>query len=93
MVASPQAKALFASFGVVQGSLNAFTDQPLAIKCLIPFTVHGVIEKYSAPAYLALPLLLGLHRRPRDRALWLGMGGALVIAYNLTDWNATDTDH
>jgi len=90
--ASPRAKVLFASFGAVQGSLNAFTDQPLAIKRLIPFKVHGLIEKYSGPAYVALPLLLGVHRNPRDRALWLGMGAALITAYNLTDWNATNTN-
>jgi len=92
VVASPRAKALFAAFGAVQGTLNAFTDQPLALRRLIPFRLHGLIEKHSGPAYVALPLLLGLHRRPRDRALWLGTGAALVTAYNLTDWNATDTD-
>ena len=86
--ASGKARAVFAAFGLVQGALNAFTVQPYAIAAEVPFRLHGTIERNSAPVYLGLPLLLGLHREPRARTLWLGVGAALVTVYNLTDWEA-----
>lgn len=86
-------RALFAAFAAVQGSLNALTDQPLAIARLVPFALHGRIEKLSAPLYLLAPLLVGVHKDPRGRAWWAAAGIALVTAYNLTDWDAADTDH
>jgi len=74
------------------GSLNALTDQPLAIKCLILFKAPGTIEKCSGPPYVALPLLRGLHRNPCDCVLWLAVGAALITACNRTDWNDTHTN-
>ena len=44
-----RARALFTAFGVAQGSLNALTNQPLAVKHLVPFQTHGLIEKCSLP--------------------------------------------
>lgn len=90
--ASGRARAVFAAFGVAQGALNAFTVQPYAIASEVPFRVHGLIERNSAPIYFGLPPLLGLHREPRARALWLGVGAALIAVYNLTTWDAKRTD-
>lgn len=89
---SGRAKALFATFGLVQGTLNALTVQPYSVASEVPFKLHGLIERSSAPIYFGLPVLLGLHREPKARALWLGVGAALVIVYNLTDWDAKRTD-
>lgn len=89
---SSKARALFAAFGLTQGTLNALTVQPLAVDKVVPFRIHGLIEKNSAPVYFGLPLLLGLHREPKARALWLTVGAALITVYNLTDWDARRTD-
>ena len=86
--ASGRARAVFAGFGVIQGALNAFTVQPYAIAAEVPFRLHGLIERNSAPVYFGLPPLLGLHREPKARALWLGVGAALIAVYALTDWDA-----
>ena len=86
---SGRARGLFASFGVVQGTLNALTVQPYAVDRVVPFGLHGAIEKNSAPLYFGLPLLLGIAREPKARAFWLAVGAALVTVYNLTDWNDT----
>lgn len=83
------ARFLFGAFGVLQGALNACTDQPLAIKRLVPFAVHGRIEKASAPIYVLAPILAGVVKDPRARGYWLGMGAVLVANFNLTDWKAT----
>lgn len=59
---------------------------------LVPFALHGFLEKSSAPISFGLPPALGLLRDPRARTYWLLLGAALVTVYNLTDWEATRTD-
>ena len=88
---SGKARGVFAAFGVIQGTLNALTVQPLAAEKVIPFALHGRIEKASAPIYFGVPLLAGLGRESRARNYWLVLGAALVTVYNLTDWGAKRT--
>lgn len=89
----PRARGLFAAFGAIQGSLNAVTDQPLALARRVPFRTHGLIEKSSGPLYVGLPAATGILRDSRTRAFFAVMGAVLVTVYNLTDWNDPDTDH
>jgi hypothetical protein len=86
---SPRARRLFRVFGLLQGGLNAVTVQPTAVEKVVPFALHGVLKKNSAPIYFGLPLLLGLHREGKARAWWLVVGAALVVVYRMTDWDAT----
>lgn len=81
-------RATFTGMGAAQGMLNAFTDQPYAVRRLIPFRVHGRIEKWSAPLYVALPLLAGAWGDRRSRVFFLGLGALLVTNFNLTDWRS-----
>ncbi|MEJ2863568.1 hypothetical protein [Actinomycetospora flava] len=83
-----RARAVFAAFGLVQGGLNAITDQPLAARHLVPFALHGRIERDSLPIYLGLPLLTGILRDRRTLAWFITAGATLVTVYNLTDWQA-----
>jgi hypothetical protein len=85
---SRRARRLFAAFGLVQGGLNALTVQPFAVSRVVPFPLHGTIDKSSAPLYFALPPLLGLMRERKACLYWLLTGAALVVVYNLTDWEA-----
>lgn len=85
---SGKARTLFRMFGLVQGGLNALTIQPLALKKLVPFELHGLIEKSSLPVYLLAPILSGVTRERRARNYWLLLGAGLVVVYNLTDWDA-----
>lgn len=89
----PRARRLFAAFGLMQGTLNAITDQPLALTRRVPFRTHGLLEKANGPVYVALPALTGTSRDTRTRVFFLAMGAALVTVYNLTDWNDPNTDH
>jgi hypothetical protein len=84
---STKARALFRTFAVVQGGLNALTDQPYAVQKIVPFPLHGLIDKASAPAYLLAPFLTGVFRERKARTWWLVVGAALVAVYNLTDWS------
>jgi hypothetical protein len=85
---SRRARLLFGAFGLVQGGLNAVTDQPLAIKPIVPFRVHGLIDRNSAPVYALAPLLTGVAKEPKARAYWIAVGVSLVAVYLLTDWSA-----
>ncbi|WP_210481023.1 hypothetical protein [Naasia sp. SYSU D00948] len=85
---STKARALFRTFAVIQGGLNAVTDQPLAVQKIVPFPMHGLIDKASAPLYLLAPFLTGVIRERRARNYWLLVGVTLVTVYNLTDWSA-----
>jgi hypothetical protein len=73
--------------GGVQGGLNAVTDQPYAARRAVPFPVHGAIEKWSAPAYVLLPVVTGALKQPRARAYFGGLLGVLATVWPLTDWN------
>ncbi|MCJ1688640.1 hypothetical protein [Rathayibacter sp. VKM Ac-2927] len=84
----PAVTGVFAAFGVIQGTLNALTTQPYAAKKVVPFALHGAIEKSSAPLFVLAPLLAGAARDKRSRIYWLATGAALVTVYNLTDWDA-----
>jgi hypothetical protein len=82
------AKALSYMFGGMQGGLNALTDQPLAIKPLVPFRPHGTVELSSGPLFVLLPWITGALKDPRARNYFLALGAVLVTVYNLTDWEA-----
>ncbi|MBW0101339.1 hypothetical protein [Pseudonocardia sp. KRD291] len=83
-----RARALFGTFGAVQGTLNALTDQPLGVARLVPFATHGTAERDSLPLFVALPLLTGVLRDRAALGFFLGAGATLVTVYNLTDWDA-----
>lgn len=53
------ARALCYTFAGAQGLLNALTDQPFALKRLVPFRVHGQLETPFVPALLLLPWATG----------------------------------
>ena len=84
---SARARTLFRTVAVIQGGLNAVTDQPYAAQKIVPFPLHGMIDKASAPLYLLAPFLAGVFRERRARNWWILVGVTLVTVYNLTDWS------
>ncbi|VTR75830.1 hypothetical protein [Cellulomonas hominis] len=84
------AKAFFGGFGAVATVVNALTDSPLGVRRVIPWRTHRVIDLASDPLYLALPLVTGIAKDPRARALWLATSAALAAAVVLTDWDAAE---
>ena len=86
------AKVIFAVLGLVQGTLNAFTDQPLALRRLVPFRVHGRLELGGVPVYFLLPVLTGAVDDSRALAFYLVAGALLLAVFVLTDWKAADTN-
>lgn len=85
-----RARVVAAAFGAAQGGLNAVTDHPLAVRHLVPFRLHGSVDRAGLPVVIGLPLLTGLLRDRRALAFFLGSGIALGAVYALTDWDAQD---
>ena len=81
-------RALPLGFAAIQGTLNAFTDQPYAVKRLVPFKLHGLGEAVAVPALAVASLATGALSEPRSRAFLGGMLAALGTVYALTDWDA-----
>ena len=86
------ARVVFGVLGLVQGTLNVFTDHPLALKRVVPFRVHGRLELGGVPVYFLLPVLAGAIDGTRALVFYLVAGALLLAVFVLTDWKATDTN-
>lgn len=85
------AKTLSHLFGLTYLVVSALTDYKLAIKRLIPFRAHGLIEISSAPLLVVVPLLFGAWKQKKGRNFFLILAATVATVYSLTDWDA-DTD-
>lgn len=73
---------------LVQGGLNAVTDQKYAATKLVPFHLHGRLESLGVPALLVASIATGAWKQPRAPLFYGGLFLALGTVYALTDWNA-----
>jgi hypothetical protein len=85
---SRKAALTFNAFGAAQAGVNALTNQPLAVRPLIPYKTHRTIDAVALPAHLAVPLLTGVAREPKARMLWIGALAGMIGVILLTDWDA-----
>ncbi len=85
---SSRARVFFGAFGALAIVVNALTDTPLSVRRVIPFRTHRAIDLATDPLYLIVPLVSGIAREPRARALWLGSTALLAGSVALTDWDA-----
>jgi hypothetical protein len=83
------AAAIPAVAALAHGGLNAFTDQPYAVKRTIPFQGHHLAESVGVPALLVATLVSGATKQPRAKLFFGGLFLALGTVYALTDWDAT----
>jgi len=84
------AKTLCYAFAGTQGLLNMLTDQPLALKKLVPFKVHGQLEAPYVPALLLLLLVTGAMKQRKTRNYFLAFFGIALANYLLTDYKANE---
>lgn len=84
------AKSLCYAFAGAQGVLNAFTDQPLAVRRLVPFRVHGQLETPFVPALLLLPWVTGALKQRKARRYFVSFFVVALANYLLTDYKAQE---
>ena len=82
------ARAIPMAWGTGQGVLNALTDQPYALRRLVPFKRHGQAEAVGLPALAATLALLRPFRQRAAKPFLGALLAALVTNYALTDYDA-----
>lgn len=65
-------------------TMTLVTDFPLGIAKLIPFSVHGWIERAVGPALVLLPFLLGLQTPARE--FYIVIGIVIILVGVFTDY-------
>ena len=85
---NPRIRNLSWAVAATQGTINALTDHPVALRRLISLRMHGWLELAAAPAVIALPPLLSAVSDRRARTAWLTALALLATNYTLTDYDA-----
>lgn len=68
------------------------SDFPFGIVKIIPFTVHGWIERIVGPALIAIPFILGFSDDEMARSFYMAAGGVIILVGLLTDYQGQVKD-
>jgi len=68
------------------------SDFPFGIVKIIPFPVHGWIERVVGPALIAVPFILGFAADEIARNFYIGTGVVIIIVGILTDYQGKTSD-
>ena len=86
-----QVPAMFAyALAVVHLIVTLTSDFPFGIFKLIPFTVHGWIERLVGPSLIALPFIFGFANEDIARNFYIAMGIVIIVIGFLTDCNGEE---
>jgi hypothetical protein len=75
---------------VVHLVMTLATDFPFGVVRVIPFSIHGWVERVVGPTLVLLPLLLGFFGQPAARNFYIGIGIIIIVVGFLTDYSAQD---
>lgn len=77
---------------VVHLIVTLASDFPFGVVKLIPFTVHGWIERMVGPLLIAIPFILNFSTEEAARNFYIAMGIIIVLVGILTDYQAEARD-
>lgn len=77
---------------VVHLIVTLASDFPFGIIKLIPFTVHGWIERMVGPLLIAIPFIFNFSDEEAARNFYIAMGIIIIVAGILTDYQAEARD-
>lgn len=82
-----QVPALLAyGLAVVHLAVTLTSNFPFGVIKLIPFTLHGWIERIVGPVLVAIPFVLGFADETMARNFYLSMGFIIIVVGLLTDY-------
>ena len=84
------ARTLCYAFGGAAGVLTVFTDQPLALRRVVPFRVHGQVDTPFVPTLLLLPWATGALEARNARRFFVSFAAVVLANYLLTDFDAPE---
>ncbi|MBK8605003.1 MAG: hypothetical protein IPN87_18745 [Saprospiraceae bacterium] len=76
------------SLAVVHLIVTLASDFPFGVVKLIPFTIHGWIERMVGPLLIAIPFILNFSTEEAARNFYIAMGIIIIIVGVLTDYQA-----
>lgn len=68
------------------------SDFPFGAVKLIPFTIHGWIERIVGPSLIALPFIAGFANEGIARNFYIGIGLIIIVVGLLTDYQGVARD-
>ncbi|HNP25797.1 MAG TPA: hypothetical protein PKM20_03585 [Nitrosomonas sp.] len=71
---------------VVHLVVTLTSDFPFGIFKIIPFTIHGWIERVVGPTLVAIPFILGFADEPVARNFYIAMGVIIIVVGLLTNY-------
>jgi len=76
------------SLAVVHLIVTLASDFPFGVVKLIPFTVHGWIERMVGPLLIAIPFIFSFSNEEAARNFYIAMGIIIIVVGMLTDYQA-----
>lgn len=80
------------SLAVVHLIVTLASDFPFGVVKLIPFTIHGWIERMVGPLLIAIPFILNFSNEEAARNFYIAMGIIIIVVGMLTDYQAEVRD-
>jgi len=88
-----QIPAIFAYvLAVVHLIVTLTSDFPFGVVKLIPFTIHGWIERLVGPSLIALPFIAGFANEEIARNFYIAVGLVIIVVGLLTDYQGVVRD-
>lgn len=76
------------SLAVVHLIVTLASDFPFGVIKLIPFPVHGWIERIVGPSLIAVPFILGFANEEIARNFYIAAGLVIIAVGMLTDYQS-----
>lgn len=77
------------ALAVIHLAVTLATDFPFGVVKLIPFTLHGWIERLVGPLLVVIPFVLGFANETGARNFYIFIGIIIIIVGLLTDYKGT----
>lgn len=72
------------ALAVIHLAMTLFTDFPLGLSKLVPFPIHGWVERIVGPVLVLVPFVLGFDATARN--FYIFMGIVIIVVGLLTDY-------
>jgi hypothetical protein len=80
------------SLAAIHLMVTLASDFPFGIVKIIPFTVHGWIERLVGPSLIAVPFILNFATEEAARNFYITVGLVIIIIGMLTDYQGKVRD-
>lgn len=73
-------------------AMTLATDFPFGVVRMIPFPIHGWVERIVGPLLILIPFIPGFSDASAARYFYIAIGVVIIAVGLLTDYNAKDLE-